>query len=62
MAKASWLAGPGATVQVKAADPVAPWVSEAETATWKVPAPVTIPAMVPVEGSIDSPGGSPVAV
>jgi hypothetical protein len=50
------------TIQLNVADPDAPVVSWAVSVTVKVPAVVVVPEIRPVEGLIDSPSGSPVAV
>jgi hypothetical protein len=49
------------TAQVKLAEPLAPVVSSAVTLTIEELCGVEVPEMSPVEGSIESPPGSPVA-
>ena len=49
------------TVQVKVAEAVVEAESTTETVTWKVPAVVGVPVMMPVEELMARPTGSPVA-
>src|SRR5947209_12899954 len=53
---------PALTVQVNDAEPDAPEVSLAETVTLNVPACDGVPEISPLDGSMDRPLGSPVAL